>query len=320
MLRLRTAVSFVCVTVPFAALALGSLSHAAPPIGTSKPGPAPRPTPTPTIPPPPPPPIEQGLVVTGFKNVPLQSGLATTQGTTAVALGAYKYAVDITNASDDAVTKTLTVKRRIPNAEAFTTSLPVSLGARQSTTVTFVDNRGLEDGCNPSTYDLLFDGKTARKGKVTPACTFQVSSSGAPRSAQTSGVLYHDGARLRSMPKCNEKLDVAARVVNAGVGFANVRLRLPFPGNQPETSTLVPNADNRYADSPSAMLAGQQGTELFTTEGEPFRGREGDYPLTIQRLAYTGMTGLKTETTTPVASPSWSINVKRTCTVTAALE
>ena len=320
MLRLRTAVSFVCVALPCAALALGSLSHAAPPVG-SKPGPAPRPTPTPppSIQPPPPAPIEQGLVVTGFKSVPLQSGVGA-QSVSAAALGAYKYAVDITNASDEAVTKTLTVKRKISNADDFTTSLPVALGARQSTTVSFVDGRGLEDGCNPSIYDLSFDGKPARRGKVTPACTFQISSSGATRSAQTSGVVWHEGARLRSTPKCNEKLDVAARVVNGGSGFANVRLRMPFPGNGPETSVPTMNNENRYADSPTALLGSDQATELFTTEGEPFRGREGDYSLTIQRLPFTGPTGVKTDTKVPVAAPTWSVNVKRTCTVTAALE
>ncbi len=320
MLRVRTALTCVFAIVPVVVIALGT-SHAAPPIGSEKPAPpVPAPRPSPSIRPQPPQVVEQGPVITSFKNVPVQSGgVGPAQPTAVSAPKAFKYAVDVMNASDDPVTTTLTVKRTITNAEPFTFSLPITLAARQSTTATFVDAKDLEDGCNPTRYELGFAGKKARTGKVTPACTFQVSSAGAPSSSQTSNVLYHEGARLRSTPKCNEKLDVAARVVNGGFEAANVRLSLPFPGNVPENGVFTPGG-NEYAQSASVILSSKEGKELFTTEGQPFSGKEGNYPLTIQRLPYTGMTGLKTETRVPVAPPTWSITVKRTCTVTAALE
>ena len=325
MLRLRTALPFVFALAPCVLLAIASPSHAAPPIGSDKP---PPPVPRPSPPPRPQPPrvdVEPGPVITGFKNVPVQSGgVGPAQPATIASASTFKYAVDVTNASDEPLTTTLTVKRNIANAEPFSIALPVTLAARQSTTLTFVDGRGLEDGCNPTRYDLGFAGKKARTGKVTPSCTFQVSSSGAATSTQTAGVVHHEGARLRSTPKCNEKLDVAARVVNGSqTETAHVRLRVPFPGNGPEptSSSAIPlgNNANQYADSPSYVLARQDGKELFTTEGAPFNGKEGTYPLTIQRLPYTAF-GVKVETRVPVANPTWSINVKRSCTVTAALE
>ena len=321
MLRVRTALTFVFAIVPGVVIALGTPSHAAPPIGSEKPAPpVPAPRPSPSIRPQPPQVIEQGPVITAFKNVPIQAGgVGPAQPTAAFAPKAFKYAVDVLNASDEPVTTTLTVKRTIANAEPFTFSFPITLTARQSTTATFVDAKDLVDGCNPTRYELGFAGKKARRGKVTPACTFQVSSAGAASSSQTSNVLYHEGARLRSTPKCNEKLDVAARVVNGGFEHANVRLSLPFPGNAPENGVFTPSG-NEYAQSASVILSSKEGKELFTTEGQPFSGKEGNYPLTIQRLPYTGMTGLKTETRVPVAPPTWSITVKRTCTVTAALE
>jgi hypothetical protein len=327
MLRLRTALHFVFALLPCAVVAVGTVSHAAPPIGRGKPAPpVPAPRPTPTVRPQPPrPDVEPGPVITAFKNVPVQAsgvGPAQPAAATIAAATVFKYAVDVTNASDEPLTTTLTVNRKIANAEPFSISLPVTLGARQSTTATFVDARGLEDGCNPTRYELGFAGKKARIGKATPSCTFQVSSSGATRSSQTSGFLHHEGARLRSTPKCNEKLDVAARVINGGHEFAHARLRLPFPGNVPEqnNSLGLQNPNNQYADSPSQIFGGQEGKELFTTEGEPFNGKEGNYPLTIQRLPYTGPFGEKSETRVPAASSSWSITVKRTCTVTGALE
>lgn len=306
------------------AIGLGglSLSRAAPPIGgkPAPPVPAPRPSP-PILPRPPAPPVApQGPIITAFKSAPPPTGggPGTAKPATASAKPALAYAVDVTNASDEPLTTTLTVKRSIADAEPFTLSLPITLGPRQSTTSTFVDARGFEDGCSPMRYDLGFAGKKERTGKATPACTFHVATSGAATSPQTSGFLYHEGASLRTTPTCNEKVDVVARVVNGGSEQANVKLSLAFPGNTPEQGLLVPS-DNAYAQSPSVVLGAKEGKELSTSEGQPFTGKEGTYPLTIWRLPFA-VGGIKTVARVPVARPTWSITVKRACTVTAALE
>lgn len=321
-------------------VALGAV-HAAPPVGTAGPAARPtvRPTATPTAQP-----VNERVFVARFRYVPPPT--VTTPGgmvmTTTQLAGSYKYEFDVTNNTDAAVDTTLTATKTPPSGSLGASppkwDFPIALAAHKSTTLSFTDLNGLPDGCSAFGYSFKFQGKPERKDvRVAPSCTFQVSSVGAPTSPQTTNVVYYEGARLRSLPKCNEKFDVAAYAVNSGTAHESyhVQLKIPFPGNR-ESNGPIPQGTlgNRYGRSAIEFISYPASSTpnkvaLFTTQGDVFKGDEGDYPLTVVRARppsngggpptagelLEDLMGGSNPPRTPIAPPSWTIRVKRTCSV-----
>jgi len=226
--------------------------------------------------------------------------------------GPLSYDVEIVNPQSTELSTHLLVERLGGAASpAKVARVPVNVPPNSRAFVTFADEEGLTDGCNP-TYDRLTleTGSSTRMLKITPECTFEMTSGDSSASSSDSrleqrrGRVHYHSAKLVVSPGasvvrpiCGVPIAAQATVRNDGSTTATgVRLRFAGPNG---LGPLVPQWG-------LDLLPGKE--RIVEIPSSPFAGHPGSYVLRIEANG------------APVHQPGWSANVTRSCSLDVSLE
>lgn len=265
---------------------------------------APRPVPQPGVAPVRPP-IGEAPLSGSPRIVAFRRGEGTYASTKYVN-GPIDYTLDFANPGLGTISGKIRVDRYVElvpgntPTPSFLTEVNLSAPSGVITSVTFRDSTGITNGCREVRYRFSLSG-VVNTGKVTPGCTFQVSTVGPPQPPQTTDVVYYHSPQLTKTPRCDQKWGAGAVVVNAR--------------SEPMTVLLD------FGGTDSAAFTLQAGAySTVQVERPRFDGVAGTFGLQLQRPADSLGGGLGNQLEFATAPGHWSAKVTRKCSAQAALE